>query len=150
MPSRRNRYSDRRKLNNACWSCSDSRLNLLITPLASEPWLACCLMACWMSLVRPSCRKKMRWPTPHSGAERNSLPLAAPWETLSARPPPMLCTATSEDRFAVLLRRAATDCWSDVVRLGVWHRAQPIAENTCLPRLIEAAEAPVNGATGVG
>src|SRR5215510_14807305 len=140
MPSGRNRYRDRRKLNNACWSCSDSMLNLLITPLASEPWLACSLMACWMSSVRPSCRKKMRWPTPHSGAERNSFPLAAPWATLSASPTPMLCRAMSENRFAVLPRKAATDWSSEVVRLGVWHRLQPIAENTCFPRAVEAAE----------
>src|SRR5215475_4360732 len=47
------RYSERRKFSRLCLSPPDSRLNLPITPLASDPWLACSLRACWMSLVRP-------------------------------------------------------------------------------------------------
>src|SRR5262245_47873715 len=144
------RYRDRRKLNKFCLSCSPSMLNLPITPLASEPWLACSLMACSMSLVRPSCRKKMRCPTPHRGAVRNSFPLAAPWDTPSAKPTPMLCRATSENRLAVLPRKAATDWNWDVFRLGVWQSEQPMAENTALPREIEVDEAPGNDGTGVG
>src|SRR3989449_5686121 len=43
-------------------------------------------MACRRSVVRPSCRKKMRLPRPQSGAVRNSSPPAWPWRMSSARP----------------------------------------------------------------
>ena len=45
----------------------------------------------------------MRCPTPHSGALRNSLPPAAPCETLSASPCPMSCSAKSLNGWNVLL-----------------------------------------------
>ena len=83
----RSRYSERRKFSTSCICERLSELNLRITSLASEPQLllvdpekrkrllpqseACAWIACSRSLVRPSCRKNSRWPTPHSGAVRN-------------------------------------------------------------------------------
>ena len=64
-----------------CWSVVLNILNALITWLASEPLLACCSMAVNRLLLRPSCRKNTRWPTPHSGALRNWKPLALPCVT---------------------------------------------------------------------
>src|SRR5215470_2722601 len=86
-----------------------------------------------MSVVRPSCRKKSRWPTPHSGAVRNSFPVAVPWETLSARSVPMLCTAKSEKRFAVA--KFSPEVRDDAV-VGsdlVWHASQWMLLNRELP-----------------
>src|ERR1700742_1811053 len=64
-------YSERRKFNTSCWLAAESWLKFDTTVEASEPLLACALMAVSRLLVRPSCRKKMRWPSPHSGAVRN-------------------------------------------------------------------------------
>ena len=50
----------------------------------------------------------MRWPSPHSGAVRNSRPARLPWLTPSASPAPMSCSSRSENRFTGLLRSAAT------------------------------------------
>src|SRR5262249_164610 len=82
-------YSERRKFRIFCLLVAERALKLAITPLASEPLLACCAMAVNRLAVRPSCRKKMPWPSPQSGAERNWSPPAPPCETLSFRPVPM-------------------------------------------------------------
>src|SRR5262249_48834748 len=92
-------YSERRKLSTSCLDRSPRLLKLLMTPFASEPKLECSLMARSRFEVRPSCRKKIRWPRPHSGAVRNSLGPASPWLTPSASPSPMSCTRRSEKRF---------------------------------------------------
>src|SRR2546422_5805303 len=66
----------------------------------------------------------MRFPSPHSGAVRNSLGPACPCETPSARPTPMSCSSRSEKRLTCERRSAATlerPEWS----AGVWHSAQP-------------------------
>src|SRR5215472_4950407 len=92
-----------------------------------------------MSVVRPSCRKKSRWPTPHSGAVRNSFPVAVPWETLSARSVPMLCTAKSEKRFAVA--KFSPEVRDDAV-VGsdlVWHASQWMLLNRELPFAMDLA-----------
>src|SRR5262245_49969388 len=74
-------YRERRKSRIDCLSRTDSSLKLRITPLASEAGYAgswrCgfggdagekwARMASSRSDVLPSCRKKMRWPTPQSG-----------------------------------------------------------------------------------
>ena len=52
----------------SCFWAVGRRLNASITRFASEPALRCAKIAWSRSLVRPSCRKKARWPTPHSGA----------------------------------------------------------------------------------
>ncbi len=57
----------------SCFALSGSRWNRLLTLFASEPGLACWRIATFRSEVLPSCRKKIRWPTPHSGAVRNSV-----------------------------------------------------------------------------
>jgi hypothetical protein len=62
----------------------------------------------------------------------------------------MACSATSENRFAALLFNAATVATLEVVRVGVWHSAQPMSLNFCLPRLIDADDAPRNEVTGFG
>src|SRR5579863_997268 len=86
-------YRERRKFRSSCFWLGLRLLNWLITRLASEPWLAWACMACsrppFAGVERPSCKKKIRWPTPQRGAVRNSSGPAAPWETLSARPEPM-------------------------------------------------------------
>ena len=86
-------YSERRKFKSSCFWLGLRLLNWLITRLASEPELAWAWMALsrppFVGPERPSWRKKMRWPTPQSGAVRNSSGPAEPWETLSARPEPM-------------------------------------------------------------
>ena len=82
--ARRGRYSERRKFSRSCFSRSSRRLNLSITALASDgpnlelPSLRCSRIASRRSSVRPSWRKKTRWPSPHSGAVRNSSPRASP------------------------------------------------------------------------
>jgi hypothetical protein len=51
------------------------------------------------SWARPSCKKKMRWPNPHSGAVRKNSEVAPPWIIPSARPlvvGPMSWMAKSE------------------------------------------------------
>ena len=117
-----------------CWSVVLSMLNWAITPLASEPLLAWSWMAVTRLLVRPSCRKKVRCPTPHSGALRNWLPLALPCDTRSASPVPMLCTAKSLNglivilltvEFAVVSIRAALP----VVWFMMWQPAHPTFMN---------------------
>src|SRR6185503_15982178 len=113
-------------------------LKLLMTPFASEPLLECSRMARSRSEVRPSCRKKIRWPRPHSGAVRNSLGPASPWLTPSASPSPMSCTRRSENRFTGFSLSAATVDLL-VVNDGVWHSAQPTSANFCLPFAIEVA-----------
>src|SRR5207245_3329648 len=63
-------YRDQRKFRTSCFCDSLSKLNRPITLLASDDWylgfptLLCAWMACRRSVVRPSCRKKMRWPRP--------------------------------------------------------------------------------------
>src|SRR5947208_3081765 len=95
-------YSERRKLSMSCFALSGSTTNRLITPFASDPELACWRIATFRSEVRPSCRKKIRCPTPHSGAVRNSLGPASPCLTPSASPTPMSWTKRSEKRFTCL------------------------------------------------
>ncbi len=86
-------YSDRRKFRMSCFSAAERALNREITALASDlqdslralesalslqvlSRLIWASIAINMSLVRPSCKKKMRCPTPQSGAVRNSSPPA--------------------------------------------------------------------------
>src|SRR5690242_1887058 len=64
-------YSDRRKLIRFCWSVKLSAAAALSEAFASEPLLPWALTAVIRLLVRPSCRKKIRCPRPHNGAERN-------------------------------------------------------------------------------
>ena len=85
-------YNDRRKFSKSCCCCWVNALKLAITLFASDPELECAWIACIKSDVRPSCKKKIRLPTPHKGAVRNWLPLAFPWDTLSAKPLPISCT----------------------------------------------------------
>src|SRR3989441_7416394 len=93
-------------------------------------------MASRRSDVRPSCRKKIRWPSPHRGAVRNSSPLAFPWRMLSASLGPMLCSNKSENRLARFPRSAGLDTFP-VGRDGVWHNAQPISLNNLLPLMVD-------------
>src|SRR2546422_4247663 len=93
-------------------------------------------MASSRSDVRPSCRKKIRWPSPHRGAVRNSSPLAFPWVMLSASLGPMLCSNKSENRLARFPRSAGLDTFP-VGRDGVWHNAQPISLNNLLPLMVD-------------
>src|SRR5689334_3766526 len=99
-------------------------------------------------VVRPSCRKKMRWPRPHSGAVRNSSPPAPPCETLSASEP-MWCTSMSLYRFAVALERLDVKLELVVVSDGVWQTVQPIEANSARPLLIDV-EPPGVVVDGVG
>src|SRR6266850_1572836 len=107
-------YSERRKLRTSCFWFSRSRLKFPITAFASEASrvktlpLLCARIASSKSDVRPSCRRKSRCPSPHSGAVLNSLGPACPWVTPSASPGPMSWTMRSEKRFTALLRSAAT------------------------------------------
>ena len=55
----------------ACWFEAERLLKFSITGFASDPLLACASIAFTMFAVRPSCRKKTRWPMPQSGAVRN-------------------------------------------------------------------------------
>src|SRR5207302_2923240 len=119
-------YRLRRKLRMCCCAEVVRLLKFVMTAFASEPGLEWVLIACSRSLVRPSCRKKMRCPTPHNTAERNSSPPAVPCETLSARPVPMWCTSKSENRFAVWLLSPELED-APVCSDGVWHSPQPIA-----------------------
>src|SRR6476646_1399464 len=82
-------YSERRKFNRFCLFVADSALKFAITVLASDPVLECAVIAVIRLLVRPSCRKKILCPRPHSGAVRNWSPPAPPWLTLSFSPVPM-------------------------------------------------------------
>src|SRR5438128_509989 len=88
-------------------------------------------MASRRSDVRPSCRKKIRWPSPHRGAVRNSSPFAFPWVMLSASLGPMLCSNKSENRLARFPLSAGLATFP-VGRDGVWHNAQPISLNNLL------------------
>src|SRR5215475_14577564 len=114
-----------------------------MTLLASDgpnllfPALLCAWIASTRSSVRPSWRKKIRWPRPHSGAVRNSSPLASPWRMSSARPGPMAWSARSENRFAVWLDRAPTVLLAEVRSDGVWQRWQPTSLNRWRPRSME-------------
>src|SRR5580658_6287399 len=83
-------YNDRRKFKTSCFWEELRPLNFPTTACASElqfwppeegaaVWgppepepQACASIACNRSEVRPSCRKKSRWPSPHKGAVRNS------------------------------------------------------------------------------
>src|SRR5262245_31754742 len=152
----RQRYSERRKFSRACLSPSSSRLYLSITALASDgpnlelPPLLCAWIASWRSSVRPSWRKKTRLPSPHSGAVRNSSPLARPWRISSASPGPMAWIARSENRFAALSDRAAMVVLPGVLRVGVWQSAHPTSLKRVLPLLTEKLLAPLKLDTGVG
>src|SRR5262249_42918918 len=99
---------------------------------ASDPLLACWRIVSIRSEDLPSCRKKMRWPRPHSGAVRNSEPVAAPCESPSARFEPMSCSSRSEKRLTALFERAAL-ALLPVIRVGVWQRAQPTVANNKFP-----------------
>src|SRR6267142_6139191 len=85
-------YSERRKLRTSCFWFSRSWLKFPITAFASEASrvktlpLLCARIASSKSEVRPSCRRKSRCPSPHSGAVLNSLGPACPWVTPSASP----------------------------------------------------------------
>src|SRR5439155_1306662 len=94
----------------------------LTTPadIGNAVTLLCAWTACRRSVVRPSCRKKMRWPRPQSGAVLNSSPSACPWRMSSARPGPILWTSRSEKRFTGLESSAAT-VEGPVRSAGVWH-----------------------------
>src|ERR1700694_3539361 len=115
------------------------------TWLASEPALSWAWMTLNRFVARPSCRKKIRWPTPHRGAERNSCPLALPWLTRSCKPAPILCTAISENGLNVWLLWPVNDDLV-VARDSVWQRAQPMAVKMFLPRAFEAVAAAATGA----
>src|SRR6185436_6763262 len=142
-------HNDRKKLTMSC-CCETDRLMKKLNdgPLASEPLLLCERIAETRSDVRPSCRKKMRWPRPHSGAVRNSSPRAAPCRTLSASPGPIACSARSENRLASLLLSAATVV-VPVRSVGVWQRAHPTELNSWRPREIDV-ELPGEVVDGVG
>src|ERR1700689_2394589 len=86
-------------------------------------------MATVRSLVRPSCKKNRRWPTPQSGAERNCCGPALPWVIPSERPVPMLWTAKSEYGWKVTLLSAGSNDEAAVVSVGVWQFAQPTFTN---------------------
>src|SRR6185295_4872147 len=93
--------------------------------------------------VRPSCRKNRRWPTPHSGALRNSSDAAPPWGTPSASAP-MLWTAMSENGSNVTLLSGANG-EGPVVSDGVWQSPQPTAMNTARPAVVAADPSPGDG-----
>src|SRR5579864_1537120 len=83
-------YSERRKLRTSCcWLGVRSLSKISSTVCASPPLLSWASMAQSRLVQRPSCRKKIRCPRPHRGAERNWSPPAPPWETLSASTLPM-------------------------------------------------------------
>src|SRR5262249_48628575 len=105
-------------------------------------------MACSRSLVLPSCRKKIRCPSPHSGAVRNSLGPAAPWAIPSPRTP-MLCTSRSENRLAVWNLSAAV-AWLPVVIERMWQVAQRMLLNNALPLLTDAEQLTPTVQEGVG
>src|SRR6185369_16525390 len=86
----------------------------------------------------------MRWPTPHNGAVRNSLPLAVPCETPSASPTPISCRAKSLNGWSVTLLCPVSGDFS-VVKVLVWHAWQPTLENTWFPRVTEAPDAAEDG-----
>ena len=90
--------------------------------------------------------QKIRWPNPHSGAERNSSPRADPCTILSASRLPMWCTARSEKSSVVwLLNPPNDDC--PVINKGVWHKAQPVVLNCASPFAVDGVEGPrVGGA----
>src|SRR5213593_1111237 len=72
-------YRLRRKFRTSCFFRSPSWLKLLMTPFASDgpnfrfPRLLCSWIATSRSSVRPSWRKKMRLPRPHSGEVREEV-----------------------------------------------------------------------------
>src|SRR5262245_34223942 len=138
----RNDYNERRKFSRSRLSVSDSALKRSTTTLASEPRystlpaLLWARMAATRSVVRPSWRKKMRWPRPHNGAVRNSSPPAAPWLMSSASPGPMLCTRRSEYRLTGFFRSAATLAFP-VYSVGVWQYAQPTLPKSWPPLLMD-------------
>src|SRR5437899_2364519 len=90
------------------------------------------------SRVLPSCRKKIRLPTPHSGAVRNSLGPAVPCDIPSPSTP-MLCTRRSENRLAVWNLSAAVE-WLPVCIKRMWQVAQPVLSNSALPLLTDAEQ----------
>src|SRR5260370_2005961 len=96
------------------------------------PELAWALMACNRSEVRPSCRKNNRWPTPHSGAVRNSSGPAAPWFTPSAKFDPMWWTAKSE-RGLYVTSDMPVNCDLAVLSVSLWHKTQPVLLNNFWP-----------------
>src|SRR5260370_40178119 len=102
--------------------------------------------------VRPSWRKKMRCPTPQSGAVRNSSGPAEPCVMPSLRPLPMWWRRRSEKRFTVWLERAALGvvglplAIAPVANDGVWQAAQPVTLKTARPLMMDA----VSGAAGGG
>src|SRR5690348_17266956 len=138
----RNDYNERRKFRRSRLSLSDSALKRSTTILASEsrycvlPALLWARIVAIRSVVRPSWRKKTRCPSPHSGAVRNSSPLAAPWLMSSANPGPMLCTRRSEYRLTGFLRSAATLAFP-VYSVGVWQSAQPTLPKSWPPLQID-------------
>src|SRR6267142_740924 len=127
-----------------------------MTLLASEgpnfklPSLRWALIAVSRSSVRPSWRKKIRLPRPHSGAVRYSSPRAAPWRMSSASPGPIWWSARSEYSAAVFRASAVTEALGLVWSCGVWQSAQPRFVNWLRPRLIENDDALVKLDTGVG
>src|SRR5437773_320596 len=100
-------------------------------------------MAVTMLAVRPSCRKNRRWPTPHSGALRNSSAAAPPCGTPSASAP-MLCTAMSENGSNVALLSGAKGD-GPVVSVGVWQSPHPTAMKTARPAIVDADPSPGDG-----
>src|SRR5580704_12902765 len=109
-------------------------------------------MASTRLLVRPSCRKKTRCPTPQRGAVRNSSGPAPPCVIPSASPLPMWCTSRSEKRFAVCLESAALGLVEEplaiiapVVKDGVWQWTHPTCANKSRPFSLDGV-----GGAGVG
>src|SRR5882762_2859894 len=98
-------------------------------------------MAAARSLVRPSCRKNNRCPSPQRGAVRNSLPVANPCAIPSANPVPMLCTKRSEKRLALVLESASVTL-DAVANEGVWQSAQPVEVNNDWPLFAELEDGP--------
>src|SRR5437773_4327847 len=94
-------------------------------------------MAWIRSVVLPSCRKKIRCPSPHRGAVRNSSGPAAACGTLSAKLGPIWWTSKSEKRFAWTLVMAL-DEETGVREVGLWQSAQPVLTNLLAPFRVES------------
>src|ERR1700733_2795034 len=98
-------------------------------------------MAVSKLVVRPSCKKNIRCPTPQNGAVRNWSPPAPPCDTLSAKPVPMWWISMSENAptCALASEEVMFELWVELI-VGVWQVAHPMDENNALP--VEIAEAP--------
>src|SRR5215471_6836117 len=86
----------------------------------------------------------MRLPAPHSGALRKAAPSALPCETLSAKPTPISCSATSLNGLNVT-RLWLVNGEFAVVWVIAWQAWQPMVWNTFSPR-VAAADGTCTGA----